>query len=140
MRRYLVVGNQTITSSGLLEVLRARAAAGPSTFHILVPMRHAEATTWSEGAARAAAEARLSEALDHFRAAALDVGGTIGDLDPVAAVADVLIADPGFDEIVVSTLPPGISYWLGRGVPQRIAREHPHTLVTHVVAEPARAK
>jgi hypothetical protein len=48
-------------------------------------------------------------------------------------------ADRGFDEIIVSTLPPGISFWLGRGVPQRIAREHPHVPVTHVVAEPVPA-
>ena len=136
MRRYLVVGNQTITSAGLLDVLTGRAAAEPSAFHVVVPMRHGEGA-WSEGAARVAGEARLHEALDHFRAAGLDVTGIVGDLDPVAAVADVVTADRGFDEIVVSTLPPGISFWLGRGVPQRIAREHRLIPVTHVVVEPA---
>ena len=138
MARYLVVGNQTITSAELLDVLTTRAAAEPSTFHIVVPMRHGEGA-WSEGAAHVAAEARLGEALDHLEAARLAVTGTVGDLDPVAAVADVVAADRGFDEIIVSTLPPGISFWLGRGVPQRIAREHRHVPVTHVVAEPVPA-
>jgi len=138
MARYLVVGNQTITSAELLDVLTTRAAAEPSTFHIVVPMRHGEGA-WSEGAAHVAAEARLGEALDHLEAARLAVTGTVGDLDPVAAVADVVAGDRGFDEIIVSTLPPGISFWLGRGVPQRIAREHPHVPVTHVVAEPVPA-
>ena len=136
MARYLVVGNQTITSAELLDVLTSRAAAEPSTFHVVVPMRHGEGS-WSEGAARVAAEARLGQALDHLRAERLEVTGTVGDLDPVAAVADVVATDRGFDEIIVSTLPPGISFWLGRGVPQRIAREHRHVPVTHVVAEPA---
>ena len=135
MARYLVVGNQTITSAELLDVLTTRAAAEPSTFHVVVPMRHGEGA-WSEGAARVAAEARLGQALDHLRAERLEVTGTVGDLDPVAAVADVVATDRGFDEIVVSTLPPGISFWLGRGVPQRIAREHRRIRVTHVVAEP----
>jgi hypothetical protein len=138
MAHYLVVGNQTITSAELLDVLISRASAEPSTFHVVVPMRHGEGA-WSEGAAHVAAEARLCEALDHFRAARLDVTGTVGDLDPVAAVADAVAVDRGFDEIVVSTLPPGISFWLGRAVPQRITREHRRIRVTHVVAEPAPA-
>jgi hypothetical protein len=130
------VGNQTITSSELLELLRSLASAQPSTFHVLVPMRHGHGA-WSEGAAKAAAEARLGDALRHLEEGHLDATGEVGDLDPVAAVADVVAGGRGFDEIIVSTLPPGVSYWLGRGVPQRIAREHPSMPVWHVVAHAA---
>jgi hypothetical protein len=42
--------------------------------------------------------------------------------------------EPGrFDEIVVSTLPPGTSKWLEANVPQRIEQET-EAPVTHVVA------
>jgi hypothetical protein len=136
MRRYLVVGNQTITSSELLDQVCSRARAEPSTFHVLVPMQHGHGA-WSEGEARVAAEARLGEALDHFSGVGLDVTGSVGDLDPVAAVADTMAAHGAVDEIVVSTFPPGVSFWLGRSVPQRIAREHPAIPVVHVVAHPA---
>jgi hypothetical protein len=138
MGRNLVVGNRTIMSAELLDAMRSRAAAEPSTFHVLVPMRPTEGN-WSEGAASVAAEARLRDALDHFHDSQLDVTGTVGDLDPVTAVADLLAADAGFDEIIVSTRPHGISSWLGQGVPERIAYEHPRIPVTNVVVEPALA-
>jgi hypothetical protein len=48
-------------------------------------------------------------------------------------VADVLRREP-FDEIIVSTLPRGVSRWLRQNVLRRMARfDLP---VTHVVAEP----
>jgi hypothetical protein len=138
MRRYLVVGNQTLSSPELLDLLRERSAAEPSSFHVLVPMRRAgDGWAWSEGEAHAAAEARLQEMIERFRDARLDVTGQVGDTNPVAAVGDVLIGGAVFDEIIVSTFPPGASHWIGLDVPQRVAREHSRISVTHVVSEPA---
>jgi hypothetical protein len=37
VRRYLVMANQTLGGEELLSVIRARMAAGPSHFHLLVP-------------------------------------------------------------------------------------------------------
>ncbi len=75
--------------------------------------------------------------IERFRGAGLDVTGQVGDSNPVAAVDDVLISGAVFDEIIVSTFPPGASHWLGQDVPQRVSRAHPGIPVTHVVSEPA---
>jgi GABA permease len=139
VRRYLVVGNQTLGSPELLGLLYDRSAAESTTFHILVPMRHVgEGLFWSEGGAHAAAQARLDEMIARFRDTGFDVTGEVGDTNPVAAVDDVLLSGAVFDEIIVSTFPPGASHWLGLDVPQRVARAHPWIPVSHVVAEPAR--
>jgi len=43
----------------------------------------------------------------------------VGDRDPVQAVRDAL-RERTVDEIILSTLPPGISRWLGQDVPSRL--------------------
>jgi hypothetical protein len=53
---------------------------------------------------RAAAQARLAEALEQLREQGLEVGGDVGAPDPVVAVVDAW--DPRrHDEIIVSTQP-----------------------------------
>jgi GABA permease len=138
VRRHLIVANQTVMSSELLAVLHSRAEAEPSSFHIVLPMRHPPGA-WSVGSAHATAHARLDQALEMLRADGLEVTGEVGDANPVAAAGDALLGDPGFDEVIVSTLPPGASYWIGQGVPHRIAHEHPGVPVTHVAARMAEA-
>jgi hypothetical protein len=61
--------------------------------------------------------------------------GSIGDPDPVLAVVDALPRDQ-FDEIVVSTLPPGLSRWIRQDLPHRLARRT-ELPVCHVVADVA---
>lgn len=131
MRRYLVVGNQTLTSNELLGEMLRRAEAEPSSFHVVVPMTHPTGA-WSEGSAHAAAQARLEVAVERFKEAGLEVTAEVGDASPVAAVGDALIAQPDVDEIIVSTLPEGSSVWLSNNVVRRITREHPDYVVTHV--------
>src|SRR5258708_4207112 len=101
-------------------------------------MRH-PAGAWSEGSAHAATKVRMTEAMDRLRDAGLKVTGSVGDANPVAAVSDAVLASSNYDEIIVSTLPPGISHWLGQDVPRRVAHEHPRIAVVHVVSEPAHA-
>ena len=102
MRRYLIVGNQTLRSDALRAAAHKRAEAGDAQFRIVVPPTH-NLGAWSEGQACAAAEERLADALARFREEGIDVDGSVGDPRPVAAVADALLADPAFDEIIVST-------------------------------------
>lgn len=135
MRRYLVVGNQTLDSPELLSELQRRVGEGPCEFHVVVPMTH-PVGAWSEGSAHAAAQPRLDAALERFRAAGLRITGEIGDASPVAAVGDALISQPAVDGIIVSTLPKSSSVWLSNNVIRRIAREHPDLPVTHVVPAP----
>ncbi len=106
----LVVANLTATSEELLAALKQRAEAGTCRFTLLTPRSGPES------------EQLLAAALKAMRAAGLrKVEGRLGDPDPVVAVMEIW--DPtAFDEIVVSTLPTGVSRWLGLDLPRRLAR------------------
>jgi cell pole-organizing protein PopZ len=133
MRRYLVVANRTLGGGHLLAKVRECLAAGACEFHVLVPASHTgKDLTWTEGSDRAAAEARLAEAMARFRAAGATVTGEVGDTNPMEAIGDVLRREQ-FDEIILSTLPPGISRWLGQDLPTRVRKQH-RVPVQHVVA------
>lgn len=127
----LVVANVTATSPELINTLKLRGERGASSFSLIVP-----ATAFAGG--RAAATQRVSEAVGCLRELGLEVDGTIGDGDPVVAVAEAW--DPAeYDEIIISTLPVGWSRWLRAGLPRRIERLT-GALVTHVVAKPPKAE
>jgi hypothetical protein len=124
----LVVANVTATSEELLEAPRDRAGRDSCRFTLVVPAPAVGPV------GREAAEKTLAEALDHLRAAGLEVEGVVGDHDPIAAVTDEF--DPQrYDEIVISTLPTGVSKWLQVDLPHRIEKSA-GVQVTHVVAEP----
>ena len=120
MRSYLVVGNQTLDSPELAEAVADRMATGPATFHIVVPATPIQrGLTWDEDEARAAAQARLDDVLVRLRSTGATVTGEIGHRDPVEATEDALRGRE-VDEVLLSTLPPGISRWLGQDVPTRL--------------------
>jgi hypothetical protein len=131
MHRYLVVANQTLGGGHLLPLLR-ELSEKPSTFHVLVPATAPTDHLWTEGEAQATARRRLEIALERFRAAGLEVTGEIGDASPVEAIDDVL-REETFDEIVVSTLPPGLSRWLRLDLVHRVEARF-GLPVRHVIA------
>jgi hypothetical protein len=98
------------------------------------PLRHLLA--WVEGEARAAAEKAAEEAKERFEGNGLKVRRiAVGDEAPVTAVRDDLRENPErYDAIVVSTLPLGISRWLGIDAPNQM-RPWFEIPVIHVVAE-----
>jgi hypothetical protein len=121
VRRYLVIANQTLGGGHLLALLR-ELGAKPSSFYVLVPASPPNDHAWSDGETVAIAETRLEAALASFRAAGLDVeGGEVGDGRPMQAVTDLLERGERFDEIVLSTLPPGPSRWLRLDIEHRLA-------------------
>jgi hypothetical protein len=122
MRRYLVVANQTLVGDHLAEHVRACLGEGPCFFYLLVPASPATgALTSAEEDDVAAAGRRLAEALDRFRELGGEAEGEIGDERPIDAIRDVLRRE-SFDEIILSTLPPGISRWLGMDLVSRVER------------------
>jgi hypothetical protein len=126
-RQVLVVANVTATSGELLDALKDRAAREPASFTLLVP-----ATPFHGG--RTAASAQVQEAVSVLSESGLEVGGGVGDGDPLVAVAEAW--DPmRYDEIIVSTLPMSVSKWLHADLPRRIEKLT-GALVTHVVAQP----
>ena len=134
MQRFLVVANQTLGGEHLIAEVRARLAHGPCHFHILVPATApADHATWTEGEAQAIAKRNLGQALETFRKLGAKADGEVGDEQPLGAIGDVL-REKEFDEIILSTLPPGISRWLGQDLVSRLERAFAIP-VTHVVGE-----
>jgi hypothetical protein len=119
----LVVANVTATSDELLATLQQRSETGACRFTLVMPRSGTDA------------EERLEQALEALRKGGLEkVTGRIGDPDPIVAVMELW--DPmEFDEIVVSTLPTGVSRWLGADLPRRLEKLT-SVPVRHVVAQP----
>ncbi|MGH2711108.1 MAG: hypothetical protein ACRDH9_07895 [Actinomycetota bacterium] len=134
MQRFLVVANQTLVGEHLVKEVRARLSGGRCFFHILVPATHPhDLAVWTEGEAVAIAKRNLEQALETFRKLGAEADGEIGDEQPLGAIGDVL-REQEFDEIILSTLPLGISKWLGHDLVSRVERSFAIP-VTHVVGE-----
>jgi hypothetical protein len=130
----LVVAHQTAATTPLLDAIRERAQRGPARFHLVVPRRPHGLDKVADPEEHGAGEARrvLADALPKLSAAAgHEVSGDIGDAEPLMAIQDAINLG-NFDEIIISTLPLGVSRWLkldlvsktrGLGLP-----------VTHVLA------
>ncbi len=132
MRSYLVVGNQTLDSPELADAIRERIAREPATFHLVVPATPiSRLLTWDEDEARELATERLNDALERLKAMDVEASGEIGVPDPIQATRDAL-RGRDVDEVILSTLPPGISRWLGQDVPTRLKEsiEDPVVVVT----------
>jgi hypothetical protein len=135
MRRYMVVANQTLGGEHLLEKIRGCMSEGPCSFHIVVPATPPEDhATWTEGEARAVGRRRLDQAVDLFGGLGAEVTGEVGDRNPLLAIEDAL-REREFDEIILSTLPPGASRWLKLDLPSRVASRFDLPM-THVTADP----
>jgi len=110
----LVVAHQTAATPGLLDAVRERVARGPATFHLVVPQQahgmHKLVDPEDAGAdeAQQVLDAALPKLSD---AAGQEVTGSVGDAEPLSAIHDAVnLGD--YDEIIISTLPLGISRWL----------------------------
>ena len=110
----LVVAHQTAATPGLLDAVRERAARGPATFHLVVP-QHAHGmhkVVDPQDAGVNEAQRVLDLALPKLsEAAGSQVIGSIGDAEPLMAIQDAINLGH-FDEMIISTLPLGISRWL----------------------------
>lgn len=149
VRRYLILANQTLPSPGLHELVNEKAATGQSEFHVLVPEAQKynvypdPTTPLDSHVVEVADHERLlslqeaEERLDAFRTTFANLGpaltGEVGIGDPVSATRRVMDRST-FDEIIVSTLPSGISRWLRLDLPTRLERAF-HLPVTHLVQE-----
>lgn len=139
MTRYLVVANQTLAAERLTREIDARIEKEPSSFFVVAPATALKdyrgardpsleddptGTPSDVQAAREAkrqAQQRLTRLLDHIRVAGAAADGVIGDSDPEAAVRSAL-ADGDYDEVIVSTLPEGLSRWLRQDLPSKVQK------------------
>lgn len=142
MSTVLMVASQTLGSEEVAEFVRARMRDGTPEFTVLVPAAagaHPEqAARWIGTIAGLAghdavhqaedatdyerARARLGHALDTLRGLGATVDGVVGHPNPYQAIAEIL-ERRHFDEVVVFTLPRGVSRWLHLDIPHQVERK-----------------
>ncbi len=139
MSTILIVANQTLPSAALASVVAQRIGSGATTFHVVVPATPPTGGgfTWDEDAARREAEGRLEAFIAGLRDQGATADGEIGDRDPVAAVRDAS-RNRDVGEVILSTLPVGVSRWLRQDIPSRL-RAAVSSPVTVVEEQPAAA-
>ena len=102
---------------------RIHSVVGPAAtnVHVLADPRSREAIAIDTATPCLAwvAEERLEEVIGRLRTMGAEADGEVGDRDPVMAVRDALRGRE-VDEVIVSTLPKGMSRWLGEDVPSRL--------------------
>lgn len=109
-RRILIVANRTAATPLLIDAVRKRADEAPCTFALLIPQEPR----------KGGADWTLETAIPLLeRAARGRVDGIVGEADPFEAVKSAL-QEPGFDEVIISTLPKRVSEWLRRDLPHRV--------------------
>jgi hypothetical protein len=133
MTRFLVVANQTLGGEQLEERLDSVAGSGEDSVYLVVPVTAAEGTTqWdyppidrvipdAQRIARTLAEARLEHELARLARAGVTADGEVVATAPVDRVRE-LLAEGGFDGVIVSTLPRRLSRWLVADLPHRVSR------------------
>jgi hypothetical protein len=112
--RVLVVAHQTAATPTLLNAVKERARRGPATFHLVVPRQPHGMHKLVDPHEAGEDEAKqvLGEALPKLSAASgQEVSGSIGDPEPLMAIQDAINLGE-YDEIIISTLPLGMSRWL----------------------------
>jgi len=146
------VANQTLGDQKLLDVINARMARGLAAFWILVPATPTTHLNADFGALSGAfpfdagvlptaadvrdegiavAKSNLDKELRRLREMGATADGAVCDPDPMKAIEKTL-AQQQFDEIILSTLPPGTSRWLALDLPHRVRRrtDVPLTVLT----------
>lgn len=118
-KRYLVVGNQTLSDESL--IARLHELSGNGHVHLVVPATAADGGAAIDDKGLALATYRLRHAVDRLHQLGVDAEGEVGSADPIHAVARALDHEPA-DEIILSTLPRGLSKWLEVDLPT--ALEH----------------
>lgn len=130
-QRILYVAHQACGNPALCAEVRAHAAAGAEV-QVVAPVLSSPLHQWTSDEAedRRLAEARLEESIGCLRGHGLHVRGTLGDTDPVQAIADTLFEFPA-DEIVICLEEPERPHWMRKGVVER-ARERFEVPVTEL--------
>ncbi len=134
-RHVLVVANETVAGSSLIEALKQHAAQGPIRVTVVCPInqpRHGHVVY--EDTRRASAHRRLEGTLAVLQEAGVPAHGLVVDTDPVSAVRDALELED-VDEVIVSTHRQQKSGWLRRDVVDRIRAAVGGIPVEHVVVD-----
>jgi len=123
MKKLLVVANETVGGTPLIEAVKRHAEAGDVHVIVICPQNDPGAG-WViyDDAARGAADNRLQTTLAQLREVGIDAEGELMDPDPFAATMDAIHAyEP--DEVIISTHPETRSGWMRKDLVGRIEDE-----------------
>src|SRR5215211_7598521 len=124
----LVVANQTVAGTELIDRLEQLAASGPRRFIIVVPQDD------GDGRAVKAARERVGTLLASLEEEGVVAAGMIGDPDPYVATMNA-VQFFHISDIVISTLPRDQSKWLASKLVERV-RNSTNKRVEHVESAP----
>lgn len=127
----LVLANETVVGTPLLDAIKERAARSSASFLIISPQSDPTVAPHPE------AERRLRRALSELRSAGIEAHGQIAHPDPYTAAVHA-VRDERVDEIIVSTFPKRTSGWLRKDLVERIRAETGKP-VEHVVVATEKA-
>lgn len=135
MGRILVVANETIAGSTLIEAVKQRAEQGDAEFVVCVPRtRPRDGNIIYDDFVHQAAQVRVDLARKWMREQmGVEIVGEVGDPDPYTAAMDA-IREFHPDEVIVSTKPATVSGWLRRDLVERIT-DASGLPVEHVVTD-----
>ncbi|MFL5532839.1 MAG: hypothetical protein ACJ8BC_12790 [Gemmatimonadales bacterium] len=141
MVRVLLIANKTLGSGEVSEFVRSRMAKEECHFTLLVPAtprpNREPASRLAAGLASASegfdpadggednydyARSRLEYGLEVLRGLGASGDGEVGDPNPSRAIHEILQRRQ-FDEVALSTLPKGVSRWLGLDIPHQVERK-----------------
>ena len=137
MSHILVIANETVASTQLLDAVRGEAEAGVDLVTVLAPVNAPSGGyVVYEDTRRAAAGRRLDRTLNALHEAGISAHGLVVDTSPEDAVRDALATlEPPPDRIVVSTHPAQKSGWLRKNVVDKIRAAAGSTPVEHIVVD-----
>ena len=128
----LVIANETVVGTPLLDKIRERAKQSPAGFLILSPQSDRSASAHPQ------AERRLRYAVGVLRSEGIDAHGEVAHPDPYTAAMHA-VREERVDEIIVSTFPgEKVSSWLRGNLIERL-RKDTELPVEHVEVDPAPA-
>lgn len=134
MKRLLVVANETVGGTALIDAVKKHAEGGDVHVTVICPQNEPKGG-WViyDNAARDAAENRLETTLAQLREIGIEADGEVMDPDPYVATMDA-INHFGADEVIISTHPETRSGWMRKDLVTRVA-EDTGLPVEHVVVD-----
>ena len=133
-KRILVVANETVVGTELIDAVKRHATEGDVAVHVISPQNAPKhGYVIYEDTVREAAETRLNMTVEALREAGIEATGEVEDPDPYSAIMDAL-GERDFDEIILSTHPETRSGWLRQGLVDRV-QQASSLPVEHVVVD-----
>jgi len=134
-RHILVIANETVVSSRLIELIEQHAGKGSVQVTVVAPVnqpRHGYVVYYDTR--KAAARRRLDKTLDKLQLDGVHASGVVVEADPVSALRDAINQlEP--DEVIVSTHPEQKSGWLRKNAVEQMRRVAGDLPFEHVVVD-----